>query len=508
MKPVRIISASDAAMLVKDGASVAICGCENILVPDKLLAALSSRYEETSHPNNLTEIHPIVAGMGGGLGLENFAHPGMVRRAIGSGFSFLKTSKYTDLIKRGDIEAHVLPMGTIFQMLRDTAAGRRRTLTRIGLSTFVDPRVEGGCISHPEGPSLARHVEIEGEDHLAYDTQRVDVAFLRGSTADEHGNISFEDEPVSLGARILAQAAKASGGKVVVQVRRMTQAGTIHPRMVEIPGIFVDAVVVASDQEPSGGDINPALTGEVRMPVGDIDTVPAGIARIVASRASEEVRDSETVNLGVGMPVEIPKILHERGTAPHATYFPEHGSVGGIPGGRAIFGTNINPDAIIDSTSVFDCFQGGGLDISFLGYGQIDAAGNVNVSKFNGIVPGCGGFIDIVSRTPRLVFCGSFTAGGLDVDVSDGRLQIKTEGRHSKFVEGVEQITFSAKLSRDRRQTVLYVTERAVFRLGDAGLELIEVAPGINIDREIKALMPFEITVPKTPALMAPNHFI
>lgn len=507
MKKIAVVTAADAAELVRDGDTVAICGCENVLSPDELLRALGERFARTGSPRGLTEFHPIVVGMGKGRGLENLAHRGLVSRAIGSGYSFLKTSKYTNLLKDNAFAAHVLPMGTMFQMLRDCAAGRRRTLTRIGLSTFVDPAVEGGRVNAAAERSLARHLDIEGETHLAYDVVPIDVAFLRGTTADENGNISFEDEPVSLGSRIIAQAAKASGGKVIVQVRRMTRSGIIHPRMVEIPGIFVDAVVVAPEQSVSGGALNPSLTGEVRMPAGDVGVVPPGTTRIVASRAGAEVRDGETVNLGVGMPVEVPRILHERSAAPDATFFPEHGSIGGIPGDRSIFGTNINPEAIIDSTSVFDCFQGGGLDISFLGCGQIDAVGNVNVSKFNGIVPGCGGFIDIISRTPRLVFCGSFTAGGLEIDTTGNRLRIASEGRHSKFVPEVEQITFSAAMAIERGQTVLYVTERAVFRLTPVALELLEIAPGINLDRDIRALIPFDFAVSDDLTEMQAEHF-
>jgi len=292
-----------------------------------------------------------------------------------------------------------------------------------------------------------------------------------------------------------------------VQVRRVTQKGSIHPRMVEIPGIFVDAVVVAPDQELAGGALNPALTGETRLPVRDVGSVPASIERIIVSRASMEVRDGQTVNLGVGMPVELPKILHERNGAPTATYFPEHGSVGGIPGERAIFGTNINPDAIIDSTSVFDCFQGGALDITFLGCGQIDMAGNVNVSKFNGIVPGCGGFIDIVSKTPRVVFCGAFTAGGFDAAPENGRLLIRREGRFTKFVPQVEQITFNAALAAQKGQQVTYVTERAVFQLREDGLELTEIAPGVDLQRDVLDLIPFPMRVANDLVTMDAMHF-
>ena len=261
MKPINVITAAQAAELVGDGDTLAICGCENVLAPNELLAALGRRFTESGTPRNITEIHPIIVGMGEGRGMENLAHPGLVARAIGSGFSYLKTSQYTRLLKENQFEAHVMPMGTVFQMLRDCAAGRKRTYTKVGLGSFVDPEVEGGCMNTAATRSLASRIEIEGETHLGYDVLPINVAFLRGTTADELGNISLEDEPVSLGVLVIAQAAKASGGKVVVQVRRMTQAGSIHPRMVQIPGIFVDAVVVEPLQGVSGGDLNPVLTG-------------------------------------------------------------------------------------------------------------------------------------------------------------------------------------------------------------------------------------------------------
>ncbi|MBZ9603284.1 CoA-transferase [Phyllobacterium chamaecytisi] len=507
MKIVKILTAGEAAELVSDSNVLAIGGCENVLAPEALLSALGQRFVDTGSPRNLTELHPVVVGMGEGRGLESLAHRGLVARAIGSSFSFLKTSKYTALLKEDAFEAHILPMGTIFQMLRDRAAGRSRTITSVGLGTFVDPEIEGGRVNGAAKTSLARRIEIEGETHLAYEALPIDVAFIRGTCADENGNISFEDEPVSLGARAIAQATKASGGRVIVQVRRVTRAGTIHPRMVEIPGIFVDAIVVVPDQAISGGAMNPFLTGQYRLPLNSMRLVGKGVARIIASRATEEISDGETVNLGVGMPIEIPAILHEYATCPHTTFFPEHGSIGGVPGERAIFGTNINPDAIIDSTSVFDSFQGGALDATFLGCGQIDAYGNVNVSKFNGIIPGCGGFIDIVSRTPRVTFCGSFNAGGLDISTESGRLNIHSEGRFSKFVPDVEQITFNAQVATGKGQTVKYITERAVFRLIGGGLELFEVAPGIDVRRDVLEQIPFEVTVSDQLAEMARRHF-
>jgi propionate CoA-transferase len=508
MKKVTAITAAEAARLVNDGDTVVICGCENVLSPETLLKALGDRYRETGLPSGLTEIHPIIVGMGVERGLEHLAQPGMVKRAIGSGFSFLKTSRYTQMLKNNAFEAHVVPMGTIFQMMGDIASGRRKTLTQVGLNTFVDPKVEGGGINGAAERPLARHVEVDGEDFLQYDAPKLDIALLRGTTADENGNISLENEPVSLGVRNLAMAVKNAGGKVIVQVARMTQSGSIHPRMVEIPGICVDAVVIDPQQNVSGGEfLNPALTGEIRMPIHHISRVEPGVARIVVNRAADEVQEHEVVNLGVGIPVDIPKILVERGQADRATFYPEHGSLGGVPGERAIFGTNINPEAIVDSPRVFEFFLGGGLDATFLGFGQIDAAGNVNVSKFNGIIPGCGGFIDITHRTRKVIFCGSFNAGGSDIAAVAGALHIKEEGKFRKFVPQVEQITFNGQEALRKGQSVLYVTERAVFSLQQEGLQLEEIAPGVDMQSQVLDLIPFKVAVPRPPRLMDARHF-
>lgn len=508
MKKIAVISAEQAAGWIRDGDTVVICGCENVLSPETLLRALGERFRATAQPRNLTEIHPIIVGMGPERGLEHLAQKGLIAKAIGSGFSFLKTSRYTQLLKEDAFEAHVMPMGTIFQMLQDAAAGRTRTLTTVGLETFVDPALEGGLMNTRAEASLAHRVCPHADAQLEYEVPRLDIALLRGTTADENGNISLEHEPVSLGVKLLAMAVKNSGGKVIVQVSRMTQAGSIHPRMVEIPGIYVDAVVVDPAQGLSGGALlNPALTGQVRLPLQSIDAVPPGLSRVVVSRAADEIEEHDVVNLGVGIPVDIPRILVERGTPHRATFFPEHGSLGGVPGDRSIFGTNINPEAIVDSPQVFDFFRGGGLDITFLGFGQIDAAGNVNVSKFNGIIPGCGGFIDITHRTKRVVFCGSFSAGGADVVPANGRLEIRKEGAYSKLVPQVEQVTFNGAQAVVKGQRVLYITERAVFSLQPDGLQVEEIAPGVDLQTQVLDMIPFKVRVSQNLRSMPAEYF-
>lgn len=492
----KVMTAEQAVELIQDNQTVVVCGCENLLLPEKTLKALEDRFLATGHPRGLTEVHPIIYGMGVGLGLEHFAHPGMTRRVIGSGYSYLKTSRMSQMVLGGEVEAYMAPMGTVFGLLRDIASGRDFYLTSVGLNTFVDPRLEGGRVNSNTTSDLCSLLVIGGKEYLSYPTFPIDVAIIRATTADTDGNLTLEDEPVTLGIATLAMAAKNSGGKVIAQVRRLAQARSLKPRQVVVPGLLVDAIVVDPDQSISGGrELSPALTGEIRLPLQAIDPLPLDTRKVIVRRAAEELGEARIINLGVGIPVEIPRIALEAGIIDRLTFFPEHGSVGGVPASREIFGANINPDAIIDSTQVFDYFQGGGLSATFLGFGQIDELGNVNVSKFNGIVPGCGGFIDITHRTPKVVFCGTLTAGGLEAQVKDGQVVITKEGKFHKLVPRVEQVTFSAKNAIARGQDVTYVTERAVFKLTPRGPVLTEIAPGIRLEEDVLANIDFPVQV-------------
>ncbi len=504
----KVVSAREAVDIIQDGATIVVCGCENIIVPERLLVELEKRFLETGHPKNIMDIHPITYGMGVGLGLEHLAHEGLLARSLGSGFSYLKTSNIANLVRGGKIQAHVVPMGTIYQMLSGTAAGEKYTFNKVGFGTFVDSEVEGGCMNSATENTMCRRVEILGEQYLCYENPKIDVALLRGTTVDEFGNLSVEQEPMNTGLLTLAMAAKASGGKVIVQAKRLCSHKDIAPRRVMVPGIFVDMIVIDEEQHTSGGaTLNPALTGEIRMPVSTLDPLPLNVQKVVARRASKEITQPHSiVNLGVGIPVMIPMILNEDNSPLNTVFFPEHGSIGGIPGERAIFGTNINPEAIIDHTNVFQYFRGTGLGMSFLGMGEVDIDGNVNVSNFNGITPGCGGFIDIAHRTPKLTFCGSFTAGGLDIEIGGGKMTIKSEGKFSKFVNKVQQITLNGKVALEKKQDVRYVTERAVFQLTEKGLKLLEYAPGVDVQKDIAALIPFPIIV-ENPVLMDASLF-
>jgi len=499
----KIMNAEESVKLIKDNDTVVVCGCENLLLPEKILEALEKRFLETGHPLNLTELHPIIYGMGNGLGLEHFAHEKMTSRLIGSGYSYLKNSKMSQMIIENKIETYTLPMGTVFGLLRDIAANRSFHITSVGINTFVDPRFEGSKMNKKTIEDIGSLITIEGKKFLCYPTFPVNVAIIRGTTADTNGNISLEDEPVKLGIFTLAMAVKNSGGKVIAQVRRIAQPGSIDPKQVEVPGILIDAIVVDPEQLITGGkELNPILTGEIRIPLETVKSLPLNDRKVIVRRAVREIGDSKIINLGVGIPVGIPMILLKESSIDNLSFFPEHGSIGGIPAGREIFGTNINPDAIIDSTQVFDYFQGGGLDATFLGFGQIDQLGNVNVSKFNNIIPGCGGFIDITHKTHKVIFCGTLTAGGLKTEVKNGKLKIIQEGRFKKMIRRVEQVTFSGKNATLRNQKVIYITERAVFKFESGGLTLTEVAPGIRLEEDVLSNIEFLVRVSENLKIM------
>jgi propionate CoA-transferase len=503
-----IMSARKAANLIQNGDTIAFCSCENMVLPETVMKAIEERYLETDEPSGLTELHPVIPGMGVGLGLEHFAHEGMIDTAIGSGYSYLKTSMITKMINENKIKAYDVPMGTMYQMLNNIGAGMKYTISQVGLNTFVDPRIEGGCMNSVTPNNFVKTIDFQGEEYLCYRNPNINISIIRGTTADEFGNISLEEEPMNTGVLSLALAAKACGGKVIAQVKRLAAGGSLHPRSVLVPGRLVDVIVVDENQIVSGYEFNAALTGEIRMPLSKLDSLPLDYEKVIIRRAAKEITKNPcSINLGVGMPTGIPRIMVEENRMDGITFIPEHGSMGGVPGGRAIFGTNINPQAITDAWNVFTYFRGGCLDITFLGCGQMDPDGNVNVSKFNNIVPGCGGFIDITHATRKIVFCGSFTSGGLVEEIVDGKLKIVKEGKYNKIVPHVEQITLSCKNAREKGQKVLYIMERGVFELRDNGIVLIEIAPGIDLQKDILDIINCKIEISTNLKLMDDELF-
>ncbi|WP_067725045.1 acyl CoA:acetate/3-ketoacid CoA transferase [Oceanobacillus damuensis] len=491
MKP-NIVSAKEAAEMITDNSTITICGCNQYVVPEAILTALEKRFLETGKPNNLVDFHTVGVGRAPGAGLDHLAHEGLIRKTIGSSWD---AAKLTKMIEEGKIEGHQLPMGVTYQLLRTLANGSKGYLTKVGLSVFPDPRVEGTALNEKTENNMVEIVEVDGEEYLFYKATPIDFAIIRGTTADTEGNISMEKEVLSLGIVAQALATKASGGKVIVQVERIAEAGTIPTRLVEIPGMLVDAVVVDPEQRQllTHDGYDPSFAGEIKSPVPEISKVPKEKpARYILKRAAKEMEGYKVVNLGAGMPREMPRISYEEGTENEHIFTVEHGALGGVNPGGLFFALQHNPRMLIDSPSLFDLYDAGFLDISYLGFAEIDKEGNVNVSKFGGRVQGCGGFVDITYKTRKIVFCGTFTAGGLNASFVEDKVTINQEGKHQKFVDQVEQITFSAKNAIEKGQEIYYVTERCVFQLTNKGFELIEIAPGISVEEDILPHMRFK----------------
>ncbi|AEE91957.1 Acetate CoA-transferase YdiF [Tepidanaerobacter acetatoxydans Re1] len=488
----KLFTPEEAVKLINDGDTVATTGSGGaVLEPGLLLEMVEKSFLETGHPCDMTFVHATGLGDKKSTGTNRFAHEKMVKRVIGGHWGW--SPRMAELANNNKIEAYNLPQGVMTQLYREIAAKRPGLLTHIGLKTFVDPRVEGGKLNKVTTEDLVELIVKDGKEYLLYKAFPIDVAIIRGTTADEDGNISMEEEAVFLEVLALAQAARNSGGKVICQVKHIAKAGTLNPKDVKIPGILVDAVVQDKGQwQTSEGEFNPGFSGQVKIPLGQLNPMPLNQRKVIARRAAMELFPGAVVNLGFGMPDGVAAVAAEEGVSEYLTLTIEQGIVGGVPAQGDIFGVATNPASMIDEPSQFDFYSGGGLDITFLGLAQADMDGNVNVSKFGPNIAGCGGFIDISQSAKKVVFCGTFTAGGLKVEVKDGKLSILNEGKHKKFIKNVEQITFSGEYAKEINQKVIYVTERAIFELTEEGLTLIEIAPGIDLEKDIIQKMDFK----------------
>ncbi len=514
----KLLGAEEAAALIPDGATLAVGGTGPVLEPDLLLETLEKRFLETGHPRDLTLFLPMLPGdRPGEGGLNVFAHEGMVRRIYGASFSRHRHSRLLDLIRAEACEGYVIGMGTMVQLLTAAGTGKPGVFTKAGLGSFMDPRQQGGAMNSRSTDLPVRIEVIDGEEYLYYRAPKIDASFIRGTTADENGYLSLEEEPNSLGVAEIALATYASRGTTIAQVKRVARAGSLDPRLVRVPGPLVSAVVVNPYQrqlsvtmaDPLHG-YNPFYSGALKAPTPAMEP-PQKLAgtTVVLRRAAMELRPGDIVNLGAGLATQLPRVAIEEGISDKVIFTNEHGIFGGTMGSAfgGSFVPAINADAIMDSVFQFGFYDGGGLDATFLGIGEVDSDGNLNVSRFGDEINGPGGFNNIIEKTPRIVFCGTLTAGGLRSTVRDGRLVIEQEGRNPKFVEQVEQITFNASRARELGKSVLYVTDRAVFGLGKDGLELREIAPGVDLERDIRGRMRASFTVSPACREMDPRIF-
>jgi acyl CoA:acetate/3-ketoacid CoA transferase len=512
----RVLTASEAAALIPDGAIVTVSSSSGLGCPDAVLEAVGARFDREGHPRHLTTLHPIAAGdMWGVKGVDHIAKAGCLARILAGSYPSGPSSAPPPLIWRmigeNAIPAYNVPSGILFDLHREAAAKRPGVLTKVGMDTFVDPAREGCAMNARAGAEpIVSRIEFVGEDWLFFPTITPHVAIIRATTADERGNLSYEHEGGILGPLDQALSVRNNGGLVIAQVKRLAAAGSLRPHDVVVPGILVDVIVVAPDQKQTTNTLyDPAISGEIFRPLSSFETPEFGVAKVIARRVAQELREGDAVNIGFGISANVPRILIEEGRHGAVTWVIEQGAVGGVPLLDFQFGCASNAEAIVPSPAQFTYFQGGGFDMSLLSLLQVDRHGSVNVSKLGArphVTAGAGGFVDITARARKIVFSGYFTAGAA-LEIRDGALRIEREGKIKKFVGSVEQISFSGSRAVAQGQEVLYVTERCVMRLEREGVTVIELAPGVDLKRDVLDQSGFPLRVSESLATMEERLF-
>lgn len=514
---VKILSAREAIDQIQDNDHVALGGFIGSVVPEELELTLGKRYLETKHPKNLSIYFAAGQGDAVSKSVNHLSQEGLVKFVIGGHIGLIP--KLQKLIHENKVQGYNLPQGVISHLFRDSAAKKPGVITKVGLKTYVDPRVEGGKLNSATKTDWVKVMKIDNEEYLFYKPIYANVALLRGTTADTMGNITMEEECLYVENLAIAQLVKNNGGKVIVQVKRVVEAGELNPQLVRIPGILVDTVVIVADEsnhmETFKEQFNPTYHSSYKMlglKMGEQvkqsnELSKLDLKKVIARRCLLELKKGGILNLGIGAPEYVAVVAEEENILQDFTLTVEPGAIGGRPAGSLSFGATSMPQALVTQDQQFDFYDGGGLDQAFLGLAEADKYGNINVSRFGPKIPGCGGFINITQNAKEVFFTGTFVAGKSDIEVKDGKLKINTDGTIQKFIDHVQQITFSGEQALISKQRVLYITERAVFKLTQAGLELIEIAPGIDLEKDILAKMSFKPIISKNLKLMDERIF-
>jgi len=506
----KILSMEAAADMIHSGDTLASSGFCRAGVAEELVAAVAAKFLAKGEPRDLTILHAAGQGDWQGNGLDRLGYEGLIRRIIGGHFgSFPKISA---LISENRIQAYNFPQGVMCHLYQAIATRKSGEITKVGLKTFLDPRIGGGKMNRSTSEDLIELIRLDGQEWLRYPSMKINVAIMRGTTADELGNVTMEDEAMFLECLTLAQAARATSGKVIVQVKNLAKAGTLNPRLVRIPGPLVDVVVVSKEPQKyhwqTGGTFySPVFAGNEKVPMQSLPPLPLNEKKVIARRAILELRPYAVVNLGIGAPEAVAAVAAEEGVIDQITLTVESGAMGGMPQGGLNFGAAVNHWALLDHIQQFDFYDSGGLDATFLGLAEVDEVGNVNVSQFAGKTVGVGGFTNISQNTRTVVFCGAFTTGKSNIEIRDGALHILQDGTAKKFVRKVQQITFSGAYATETNQRVLFVTERCVFALRGGRLVLTEIAPGVDLERDILSRMEFRPGIAEHVKPMDPAFF-